>query len=143
MTFRMPRLDAPLRCSDSEVNEICLRQCDQGIKQIMNNDRVLTRLRSQLRRTPWSIPSLEEAARELGMSGRTLQRHLEDEGTTYRQVVNDIRLDLASGYFRSSGMTSKEVGYSLGFEDTNAFRRAFKSWTGQTIHEFRQAMKRN
>ena len=83
-------------------------------------------------------------ARLLGMSARTLRRHLQDEGHSYQTLARDFRADLAREYLASTNMTAKEVAYFLGFDDVHYFRQAFKSWTGQTVNEYRlSASSRN
>lgn len=135
ITFKLS-FDIPLRSKNAEVNAICLRQCNQITRQVTSGAPVIARLRSLLMRNPELTATVDELARELGMSSRTLQRHLQTKGTNYRKLVNELRADLVGDYLRSGRMTQKEVGYTLGFEDTNSFRRAFKSWTGQTIQEY-------
>jgi AraC-like DNA-binding protein len=75
-------------------------------------------------------PGVSAVARTLGMSGRTLQRQLEDEGTTFRDVLNELRREMALAYLRDGHHTIAEVTYLLGFSETAAFSRAFKRWTG-------------
>ena len=71
------------------------------------------------------------------MSARTLRRHLQEEGASYQKLVGEFRADLAQEYLRSSSISTKEVAFLLGYNDTNAFRRAFKEWTGTTVQEYR------
>lgn len=82
-------------------------------------------------------PSIETVAPCLGMSARTLQRRLKDEGHAYQQIVDDVREGLARGYLRSSRLTIAEVAYMLGYSEPSAFNRAFKRWTGTTPSRFR------
>ncbi|MFA5938960.1 MAG: AraC family transcriptional regulator [Sinimarinibacterium sp.] len=138
VAFSSPHLRHERSGNDHDFNEICLRHCSQLARQIESRGPVVSRLRDLLLRSPGGIPSLEEAARELGMSPRSMRRHLMDEGTNYKTLIGEFRLDLAREYLRNSHMSlaPKEVAYLLGFKDTNAFRRAFKSWTGKTVGEY-------
>lgn len=138
VAFSSPSLSRERPDNDEEFNEICLRHCSQIARQIENRGPVVSRLRDLLLRNPGSIPSLERSAAVLGMSARSLRRHLLDEGTNYKTLVSEFRLDLAREYLSNSHMTlaPKEVAYLLGFKDTNAFRRAFKAWTGMTVGEY-------
>lgn len=141
MQIVIPRrwVDKPLRTSDREFNEICLQHCSQIMRQIAQENPLLSRLRLLLLRSPSLTPSLEQAADKLGLSARTLRRQLHEQGHSYHKLVTDFRTELACEYLRSSTLTAKEIGYQLGFISSNAFRRAFKSWTGQTIRDYRQA----
>jgi AraC-like DNA-binding protein len=72
------------------------------------------------------------------MSGRTLQRALAAEGASIRDLLNELRRDLAQRYIEESDMALAEVSYLLGFADVSAFHHAFKRWTGCTPVEFRR-----
>jgi AraC-like DNA-binding protein len=73
----------------------------------------------------------------LGMSGRSLQRRLKEQGTSYVQVLRDTRRELAIGHLREQQCSVTEIAFLLGFEDASAFARAFRSWTGVSPSEFR------
>lgn len=132
-------VDKALRGSDREFNDICLQNCSQIMRQIAQESSLLARLRMLLLRSPSAIPTLDEAAVALAVSGRTLRRQLQEQGHSYYKLVTDFRTELACEYLRSSSLSAKEIGYLLGFTSSNAFRRAFKSWTGCTISVYRGA----
>jgi AraC-like DNA-binding protein len=141
--FAAPSLSVPLKGADEEFNAICLQHCHQIFRKITTDSPLVSRIHSLVLGRVQGIPGLNELADELGMSPRSLRRHLSMEGHTYTQLINDFRADLAKEYLGASGLTAKETSYLLGFKDTNAFRRAFKSWTGRTIHEFREEIESN
>ncbi len=93
------------------------------------------------RSMPGYILVAEEVAAELGLSARTLARRLKDEGTTYREIIDDLRCDLAQTFIKN-GMNLSEISYSLGYGDQAAFSTAFKRWTGQTPSTFRKRVDR-
>ena len=64
------------------------------------------------------------------MSLRSLQRHLGDEGHTFRGLLEDTRKALAMDYVRGGMHALAEVAFRLGFADQSAFSKAFKRWTG-------------
>jgi AraC-like DNA-binding protein len=136
LTIAAPLLDMTLNGNDPEFNEICLRHCGQIMRQIASRSPAVARLRSLFLGRPGAIPSLEEASSLLNMSPRSLRRHLAQEGTSYRLLVDEFRRDLAREYLQSEQITAKEVAYLLGFRSTDAFRRAFKVWTGKTVQQF-------
>ena len=76
-------------------------------------------------------------ASELFMSSRTLQRKLEDEGTSYNDVLNETRRELALRYIKEESLPLTEVSFLLGFSDSAAFSRAFKRWQGLSPSEYR------
>jgi AraC-like DNA-binding protein len=104
---------------------------DQGSRF---SDRVRVVLRDAIASGHYSKP---EIASRLGISARTLQRRLREEGTTYRVVLDKLREDLALRYLAQSHYTSAQIGFLLGYDDPNSFFRAFRSWTGQTPEEVR------
>lgn len=92
---------------------------------------------------PGNAATIEKTAERLGMSKRTLQRRLEDEGESFRALVNSTRENLARHYLGNTKMSAGEIAFLLGFEDPNSFYRAFQDWTGQTPDSARHAMRLN
>ncbi len=76
----------------------------------------------------------------LGVSVRTLQRRLRDEGTSFKGLVNETRSDLAVHYLRHSELSITEIAFLLGYGDHHSFYRAFHSWTGSTPKAVRLAV---
>jgi AraC-like DNA-binding protein len=91
------------------------------------------RVRSTLLETlPAGEVSIQVISRKLAVSARTLQRRLQDEGTSFQRILDTLRASLAHHYLRNTEMSSAEISFLLGFEDSNSFARAFQSWTGKT-----------
>lgn len=82
-------------------------------------------------------PALPTVADRLAMGVRTLQLHLKDEGTTYQQLLADVRRDLAIRHLREPNLSTTDIAYLLGFAEPSVFFRSFKKWTGQTPGAFR------
>jgi AraC-like DNA-binding protein len=83
--------------------------------------------------------SMQAVCRKLGVSSRTLQRRLQEEGTSFQQTLDNLRNALAHHYLQNSLMSGAEIAFLLGFEDPNSFIRAFQAWTGSTPHAVRSA----
>src|SRR4030095_3577397 len=83
-----------------------------------------------------TVTALGVAAR-LKVSVRTLHRSLADEGTSYRRLLDQLRLDLAERHLADDRMSVGEVAFLLGFSELSAFHRAFKRWTGRSPVTFR------
>ena len=81
---------------------------------------------------------LETVAKSLGMSQRSLQRHLEAEGTSFRNLTDMIRRSLASRYLRETNLGLKEIAFLLGFSDLSSFSRAVKTWFGVSPSQYRR-----
>ncbi len=82
-------------------------------------------------RTATPIPSLMELVTELHLTKRTLQRRLDDEGTNFSALLNEIRRERAADLMRRGDLKQDEIAWHLGFKDASAFSRAFKAWTGE------------
>ena len=82
-------------------------------------------------------PALTVVADRLAMGVRTLQLHLKEEGTTYQQLLADVRRDLAVKHLREPTFSTTDIAYLLGFAEPSVFFRSFKKWTGQTPGAFR------
>jgi AraC-like DNA-binding protein len=86
-------------------------------------------------------PNIEAVARKLAMSPRNLQLKLREEGTSYRETLDRVRMDLALGHLKNRQVTVAEVAYLLGFSEPSVFHRSFKRWTGSTPRDFRQSLR--
>ena len=95
--------------------------------------RVQAVLRQKLR---GASPSIEVIARCLGMSARTLQRRLRSEGTSYQEILDAVRKELAIEYIDEPTRHPGEIAFLLGFAHINSFLRAFRRWTGMTLGEY-------
>jgi AraC-like DNA-binding protein len=80
---------------------------------------------------------IRAVASELGMSDRTLQRRLTDEGTTFKQLLTQARHEQAREYLADPKLDIKEVAFLIGYEDQNSFYRAFRLWEGDTPSKWR------
>lgn len=81
--------------------------------------------------------SLEQLARSLHMSERTLRRRLEEHGTSYKNLLDELRRELACHYVARTNESFEATGARLGFADVSAFYRAFKRWTSTTPAAYR------
>lgn len=81
---------------------------------------------------------LETISQKLGLSVRTLQRRLREEGTSHQDLLDEMRSELSRRYLQESELAICEVAYLLGFSEPSAFHRAFRRWTGITPKEFRR-----
>jgi AraC-like DNA-binding protein len=88
-----------------------------------------------------AVPPLGEVAGALAMSGRNLQRGLQQEGTSYQQLLDAVRHALAREHLADPAASVGQVGFLLGFSETSAFHRAFRRWTGQAPSAFRAAAR--
>ncbi|WP_306423245.1 AraC family transcriptional regulator [Atopomonas sediminilitoris] len=136
LTIPAHYLARPMALANPATVQMCERQCDALLAKLDVHDGLLTRVRRLLLARPGDFPSLEDAASALHTSGRTLRRHLSSEGTSYQQVLDDVRRSLALQYLETR-LPLHEIAALLGFSDASNFRRAFKQWTGNNPSQYR------
>src|SRR5499427_3589343 len=86
-------------------------------------------------------PGIQDLARELHVSNRTLQRRLTEQGITFQRLLDEARRELARHYLLHSSRELNETAYLLGYEDANSFFRAFHHWEGITPGQWRLLQK--
>lgn len=80
---------------------------------------------------------IESVAKEMALSVRSFQRILANENTTFIKQLNHTKELLARNYLKDNNMSNDEIAFLIGYSDANAFRRAFRNWTGMTPSEYR------
>ena len=90
---------------------------------------------------PSGRSSIDDVAKNLAISKRTLQRYLSNEKTYFQRELNTTREKLARHYLTNSTYSGAEISFLLGFEDPNSFVRAFRSWTGETPEQLRAEIR--
>lgn len=133
-------LAEPLATSDPNLAEILLRAADAELAKRPNDPPLTDQVRRALAvALTHDDAELSSLARRLGLTPRSLQRRLKDEGTTVAQLRDEERRRLADRYL-AHGHSISEVAFLLGFSEPSAFFRAFKRWTGETPEARRQAL---
>lgn len=82
-------------------------------------------------------PTIGDMAAALGMSEREVRRKLSAEGTSYREICDDVRSQVAMKYLRDTALPVESIAAAIGFDDAANFRRAFRRWTGKAPVEYR------
>ncbi len=87
--------------------------------------------------TATSQLSIEAVAKAVGMSCRSMQRGLEQHGTTYSHLVDQVRCEIAKSLLDSDHKTIAEIAERLGYRDPSSFSRAFTRWAGTSPRVYR------
>jgi len=132
--------DRPLPQANEATARMCEEQCQSLLAQRRRQAPVSERVRRHLLR-PGVMPAVEIVAAGLGMAPRTLQRSLEAEGTTFRELVAEVRRALAEEML-AQRMTVDEIAERLGYAEAASFVHAFKRWTGVPPGRFRRQPSR-
>lgn len=112
--------------------------CDVLLGEARTTSGLVGEIYQRLMRAPHKAPGMEELARRLGLTERTLRRRLADEGARYGDIVDDVRRRLSIRYLQTTWVTADDIAAKVGFSDTANFRRAVKRWTGRTVGEIRR-----
>ena len=84
------------------------------------------------------ITRQDMVAEDLGMTSRTLQRKLSQEGVSYQKLLDEVRQQMAEDYLQNTGMSIPDIALRLGYSETTSFHRKFKAATGKTPGDFRR-----
>jgi AraC-like DNA-binding protein len=125
-------LDEPLKLSDPTAFRVAAEVCQRELDKLEANTTLSARVRRLLVEQQSGFPSLKSTARHLRLTPRTLHRRLLDEGTSYRELLEDVRRTLALAHLSAGRFSVEEVAYLLGYTDASNFRRAFKRWESTT-----------
>lgn len=82
--------------------------------------------------------NLEVIAKELNVNSRSIYRKLKNENTSYKDLLNEVRKQLAQDYLREGSFSIDDISFKLGFSESSAFHRAFKRWFGTNPGQYRQ-----
>jgi AraC-like DNA-binding protein len=141
--FALPRalVDAPLVTSDPRLLATATSLADAALRQRPRSHELAPRVAAHLRDSLPGQASAEGVSRALHMSARTLQRRLEGEGTSFSEVLDGTREELARALLLDPTLPLGEIGYRLGFADLASFSRAFRRWTGMPPGQFRRNLQ--
>ncbi len=92
---------------------------------------------------PLGAPSQTDIAKQLNMSLRNLQRKLHDQGTSFKDILENTRKKLTLDYIEQKDLSLSEISYLVGFSNTSNFNRAFKRWTGKAPGKYRNQQLKN
>lgn len=138
LRFGKETLDYPVLYSDPRIRETF----EKLARETGDRLELLSPLSEQVakwikRCIPSHLPTLRQTAQHLGMSSRTLQERLRQEGVTYNDLSALVRKELAMGYLGRDEYSVGDVAYALHFSEQSAFQNAFKRWTGVTPGQYR------
>jgi AraC-like DNA-binding protein len=142
--FTIPRsyLDQPVVSADPKLHALIRSHAEALLAELPRAKSVTEKVRELVAdELAGGSPSISRVANNLNMTTRTLARRLEEEDTTFRQLVDDLRQRLAIRYVGDSELPLSEVAFLLGFSQLAAFHRAFKRWTQHTPLDYRRRQR--
>lgn len=139
IVIRRSALDGPVCSADPALARVLEEHMTHLLAHLPSEEPLVARARvllgTALERK--QDVSLEQLSRSLHLSERTLRRRLEEHGTSYKNLLDELRRELACHYVARTGESFDETGARLGFADISAFYRAFKRWTSTTPAAYR------
>ena len=131
--------ELPLIHADHHLNDLLLKYCEAALAGRRGD---MSQLRTRVENAissllPHGRVLVEDVARRLGMSERTLARKLSDQGLNFTEILQQLRHDLAIRYLDDRKLHVSKIAWLLGFHEVSAFTHAFKRWTGKTPREVR------
>ena len=131
--------ELPLIHADPYRNNLPLKYCEAALTDRRGNvSQVRTRVENAISSLlPHGRAVVDDVARSLGMSKRTLARRLSNEGLNFTEVLQQLRRELAVRYLDDPKLHISKIAWLLGFNDVSAFTHAFKRWTGKTPSQMR------
>jgi len=147
LVFHRSYLEQPLVKTQREL-QVFLHRAPIDLLTIPGEDTSLSALINQMLEPRISegkvLPNSADLSEELEMSEQTLRRKLNAEGTSYQQIKDNLRTDIANKLLRDRSKSVADIARLLGFSEPRAFTRAYKQWMGMTPREYRMLrMARN
>jgi AraC-like DNA-binding protein len=121
-------LDQALNLADPAAFQSAILICQSELDKLTRNESLGAQLRRIMLENQGQFPSLNVTAQRFHLTPRTLHRRLLREGTSFKEILEDVRHMLALEHIQTGHLTFQEIAYALGYTDIANFRRAFKRW---------------
>jgi len=123
--------------SNPLTKQLAVKLCDQLLQQQEQHRSLINKVERILIGQPNNFPSPADIAQQLGTSERNLRRQLKEQGSSYQQILDRVRADIAIGYLRDTQLPLEDIAHLLGFSESSSFYRAFKKWTDKAPSSYR------
>ncbi len=138
--FRASDATAPFVTRNVELLELLAPQFEEQLRLYKEENSFIELVRRAIQdRLTGQRPSMDVISETLHMSSRTLQRRLQESGSSFQRVLDEARHQMARYYLSNSVLELNEAAYLLGFEDPNSFGRAFRIWEGMPPGDWRES----
>jgi AraC-like DNA-binding protein len=142
LVFSKADMELPFVTHNAELLAIVAPQLETELRQQLAQRTFSEQAKGILKRLlAGQRPAIQDLARELHLSTRTLQRRLTEQGITFQRLLEEARRELAHHYLLHSSVELSETAYLLGYEDSNSFFRAFHHWEGTSPGQWRVLQK--
>lgn len=131
-------LDTPLAMADQATAAMAESQCEEILARMGPKEGIVAKVRRILLSNPGTFPPVDVVASHLATSTRTLSRSLQDVGTSYQRILDEVRKEMAIEYLRNSSLPIEEIAALVGYSDPSNFRKAFRRWTQHAPSYYRE-----
>lgn len=131
VTLDPAALGQPLPQASEHTVALCEAQCRDLVSRRRARSGIAHQVRDKLIRVGGTV-TMDEVALEFNISTRTLRRRLEDAGTSFRGLLDEVRQTLAEEMLATGALTVEDVALRLGYAEASSFIYAFRRWTGTT-----------
>ncbi len=138
LEFPADVIDEPLAGSCPDLAQFNDRIASECLAKLNRSDIVARTRAAIVEQLSRGHATRAHIARELGLSQSALQQRLTERGTSFHQLLDETRSELALGYLRQPGLSITEIAFLLGFTDASNFTRAFRRWTGAAPSSMRR-----
>jgi AraC-like DNA-binding protein len=135
--FRSEWLDQAANLGNKTTYPAIVALCDDLLSDLKARIGIAGEIRALLLRNIANPPTLAAIAKLLEVSDRSLRRQLQEQGISYRGLLDEIRMQIALKYLRTTRLANEDIALALGFSDATNFRRAFRRWTNKSPSEIR------
>ncbi|MEA2912198.1 MAG: hypothetical protein QOJ15_4279 [Bradyrhizobium sp.] len=137
IVFRSAWLDQAANLGNRTTYPAVVALCDELLNDLKSRIGVAGEIRALLLRELANPPSLTTIAKRLEVSDRSLRRQLREQGISFRGLLDELRMQVALKYLRTTRLANEDIALALGFSDAANFRRAFRRWTNKSPSEIR------
>ncbi len=142
LVYDASRLDTKLASADPSLHRVLREHAERLLAKLGTGDSLAQRVRAQVLSTLKEGPiSAEDVALKMGVTRRTLTRRLRQQGTSFTELLEDVRHKVAIHYLNTSDHTVEDIAFLLGFSESSAFVRAFKRWQGVAPMAYRRSQR--
>ncbi|HYG37340.1 MAG TPA: AraC family transcriptional regulator [Cytophagales bacterium] len=139
LVFNKSLLDVPVLNANPTLFPLFEKHVKEYYDKLKHSDKLSFKIKEEIvKGLKGEEPTLTAIARNIGMSPRSIQMKLKEEQATFRQLLEEVRKDIAIGHLKENTISTTDISFLLGFSESSVFQRSFKKWTGKTPAAFRK-----
>ena len=141
LSFNLQDLELPFLTRNNSMWRMIEPELNRQLEEIKTPSDFINSLHKEVQLLiPSGDCSIQNVARKLGISSRTLQRNLAQAGTTFKAELQSVQKKMALHFSKDLNLTTDEISYLLGYSEVSSFTRAFRKWTGMTLNQYRKKL---